>query len=433
VHTRRSPVIALLALLFTVSSLCAQTTALPETKAEAVGFSAERLKPLHEAMQATVDSNKLAGVVTVLARHGKIVEQKTYGVQDTASGKPMQKDTIFRIYSMTKPITGVAMMILYEEGKWKPNDPIAKFIPEFANLKVAAGTDKDGKPILEAPKHAPTMGELMSHTAGFTYGLFGSTPVDKLYQQEKPLQSASLQEFIDKLGKLPLAYQPGEGWVYSVSVDVQGYLVEKLSGKSFPDFLNERVLQRLGMKDTAFFVPENKLSRLASIYVPGPKADSLVALPRDPGISTPPGMPSGGGGLYSTSDDYLRFAQMLLNGGELNGTRILSPSTVELMRTNHVPAAVRNGQFGIGMYRMQPGFGFGYDVAVFEDPLQVGSTVGKGSFLWDGVAGTWFWVDPTNDVIFVGMIQRMMTAPGMPNMEDLTRALTYQALVDPKK
>lgn len=431
--TRRSPVITLLALLFTASSLYAQTALLPETKPEAVGFSAERLKTLHQAMQATVDNKQLAGVVTVLARHGKIVEQKTYGVQDLASGKPMQKDTIFRIYSMTKPITGVAMMILFEEGKWKPSDPIAKFIPEFANVKVSTGTDKDGKLILEAPKHAPTMGELMSHTAGFTYGFFGSSPVDKQYQQAKLFESASLQEFTDKLGKLPLAYQPGEGWVYSVAVDLQGYLVEKLSGKAFPDFLNERIFQRLGMKDTAFFVPENKLPRLASIYVPGAKGEGLTALPRDPGVSTPPGMPSGGGGLYSTAEDYLRFGQMLLNGGELNGTRILAPSTVELMRTNHVPAALKNGQFGIGYYRMQPGFGFGYDVAVFEDPLQVGSTAGKGSYLWDGIAGTWFWIDPTNDMIFIGMIQRMMTAPGMPNMEDLARALTYQALVDPKK
>lgn len=430
-RTCRVHFIACVALLF-ASSLFAQTAPLPQTKPEAVGFSSQRLGSLHEAMQATIDNQQFAGAVTVLARHGKVVEQKTYGVQDISTKQPMRTDSIFRIYSMTKPMTGVAMMILYEQGKWKPSDPISRYIPEFADLKVHAGTDKDGNPILEAPRHAPTMGELMSHTAGFTYGVFGATPVDKMYQQANLLQSGSLKEFAGKLAKLPLAYQPGEGWVYSVSVDLQGYLVEKLSGQTFPDFLSQQVFEPLGMKDTGFFVPKDKMQRLATIYVPSPKG-GLAPVPRDPGVNKPPAMPSGGGGLYSTANDYLRFTQMLLNDGELNGARILSPSTVELMRTNHVPEPVKNGKFGIGFYRMQPGFGFGFDVAIFEDPRQVGSTTGKGTFLWDGVAGTWFWVDPSNEVIFIGMIQRMMTAPGMPNMEDLSRQLVYQALVDPEK
>lgn len=432
VRTRRSFALLCLA-LFALHGAYARTVATPalaETKPEAVGFASERLKPLHETLQAHVDDKRLAGLVTILARHGKIVDHKTYGLQDIAGNKPMQKDTLFRIYSMTKPIVGAAMMMLYEEGKWKPSDPLSRHIPEFANLKVYAG-EKDGKPVLEAPRHAPTVGELMSHTAGFTYGLFGSSPVDKMYAQANPLAAGSLQEFIDKLATLPLAYQPGEGWVYSVSVDVQGYLVEKLSGKSLPDFLDERLFKPLGMKDTGFFVPEDKLPRLASVYVPGPQG--LTALPHDPAVSKHPALASGGGGLYSTADDYLRFAQMLLNGGELNGTRLLAPSTIELMRTNHVPEPLKNGQFGIGYYRMQPGFGFGYDVAVFEDPTQVGSTAGKGTYLWDGAAGTWFWIDPSNDVIFIGMVQRMMTAPGMPNLEDTTRALTYRALVDRAK
>jgi CubicO group peptidase (beta-lactamase class C family) len=330
-------------------------------------------------------------------------------------------------------MTGVAMMMLYEEGKWRPEDPIAKYIPELAGLKVFTGVDKDGNATLENAGHAPTIGELMTHTAGFTYGAFGSTPVDKQYQQVKPLEAPSLKEFIDRLAKLPLAYQPGQGWTYSVSVDVQGYLVERLSGKSFPDFLRERVFEPLAMKDTGFFVPAEKVGRLATIYVPDATGKGLTALPTDPNVSKPPGLPSGGGGLYSTARDYLRFTQMLLNNGELDGVRLLSPQTVTLMRSNHLPPHLMNGKFGIGFYKMQPGFGFGYDVAVFEDPVQVGSTAGKGSYLWDGVAGTWFWVDPTNDVIFIGMIQRMMLAPGMPNMEDLSRALVYQALVDPKK
>ncbi len=431
-RTCRLWIVSTLALLFSLSSLLAQNTPFPEVKPEAAGFSAERLNRLDKAMQEAIASKTLAGIVTMVARHGKLVQQKTYGLQDIATSKPMQRDTIFRIYSMTKPITGVAMMILYEEGKWRPSDPIAKYIPEFADLKVY--TEAGGKPNLESPVHQPTIGELMSHTAGFTYGSFGSTPVDKMYQQSNPLQAASLREFIDRMSKLPLVYQPGEGWIYSVSVDIQGYLVEKLSGKPFPDFLRERIFIPLGMKDTAFYVPKDKLDRLATIYTPDPKGPGLVPVPRDTNVDKIPGLPSGGGGLYSTAEDYLHFAQMLLNGGVLNGTRILAPSTVALMRVNHLSAQLMTGKYGIGFYTMQPGLGFGYDFAVFEDPTRFGSTAGKGTFLWDGVAGTWFWIDPTNDLVFVGMIQRVMTAgPTPPNMEDLSRALIYQALVDPAK
>jgi CubicO group peptidase (beta-lactamase class C family) len=403
-----------------------------ETKPEAVGFSAERLGRLDSTLKSLVDSQKLAGMVTVLARHGKIVEERTYGYADVASQKPMQKDTIVRIYSMTKPITGIAMMMLYEEGKWKPSDPIARYIPEFRDLKVYSGVDKDGKPTLDKPGHAPTMGELMSHTAGFTYGVFGATPVDKMYQEAQLLSAPNLQDFIERVGKLPLVYQPGEGWVYSISVDIQGYLVEKLSGKSFPDFLRERIFLPLGMKDTGFFVPAEKLDRVASIYQGD--AAAATAMPKDPGISQPPGLPSGGGGLYSTAGDYLRFAQMVLNGGELNGVRLVAPSSIELMRTNHVSDEVKNARkFGIGLYQMQPGLGFGYDFAILEDPLKLGSTAGKGTFLWDGIAGTWFWIDPANDVVFVGMVQRWLLSPGTPDVESLSRALTYQALVNPNK
>jgi CubicO group peptidase (beta-lactamase class C family) len=433
VRTNRLIPIFLLIALFIAGSLYAQVTPLPETKAEFMGFSGERLKRLDEGMQATIDNKQLAGIVTMVARHGRLVHQKAYGLQDIAGAKPMQKDTIFRIYSMTKPITGVAMMILFEEGKWKPSDPIAKYIPEFADLKVYAGVDAEGKLKVEAPAHAPTLAELMSHTAGFTYGVFGNTPVDKLYQKSNPLEAGSLREFIERLAKLPLVYQPGEGWIYSVSVDVQGYLVEKLSGKPFPEFLRERIFVPLGMKDTAFLVPEDKLGRLATVYTTDAKGPGLIPVPHDANVSKAPGLPSGGGGLYSTAGDYLRFAQMLLNGGTLNGVRILSPSTVQLMRSNRLPERLMTGKFGIGFYTMQPGLGFGYDFAVFEDPNKIGSTAGKGTYLWDGAAGTWFWIDPANDLVFVGMIQRMLTASGAPSMEDFARALVYQALVDPQK
>jgi CubicO group peptidase (beta-lactamase class C family) len=406
---------------------------IPEAKPESVGFSSERLERLDSTMKSLVDSKKFAGMVTVLARHGKIVDEKTYGNSDLAGQKAMQRNTIARIFSMTKPITGIAMMMLYEEGKWKPSDPISRYIPEFRDLKVYTGVDKDGKPTLDKPGHAPTMGELMSHTAGFTYGFFGSTPVDKMYQEADLLSAPTLQEFIGRVAKLPLLYQPGEGWVYSVSVDIQGYLVEKLSGKPFADFLRERIFQPLAMKDTGFYVPADKLDRVASIYQ-GDATAGAAAMPKDAGISQPPGMPSGGGGLYSTAGDYLRFAQMVLNGGELNGVRLVAPSTIELMRTNHVSDEVKNARkFGIGLYQMQPGLGFGYDFAILEDPLKLGSTAGKGTMIWDGVAGTWFWIDPTNDVVFVGIVQRWLMAPGAPDVENLSRALTYQALVNPSK
>jgi CubicO group peptidase (beta-lactamase class C family) len=424
---RRGAWISLIALSVAGGSAQGQVRDFVKVQPEAAGFSSQRLQRLDGAMRTLVEKKELSGVITALTRHGKLVDFAIHGYQDLAAAKPMQKDTIFKIYSMTKPITGVAMMILYEEGKWQPGDPLAKHIPELASLKVFAGHDAVGTPILEAPAHPPTVGEVMTHTAGFTYGFFGETYVDKMYQKENPLRSASLQEFIEKLAKLPLVYQPGEGWVYSVSVDVQGYLVEKLSGKPLPDFMNERIFSPLGMKDTAFAVPESKLPRLATVY-----SNDMKPVPPDPNVSKVPGMASGGGGLYSTATDYLRFAQMLANGGELDGVRILAPSSVELMQANHLPDKLMTGKFGIGFQTMRPGFGFGYDVAVFVDPALAGSTTGKGSLLWDGAAGTWFIVDPTNDIVFVGMVQRML-GPAMPNLETLSRALVNQALVDPKK
>jgi CubicO group peptidase (beta-lactamase class C family) len=432
VRTHRLFSIVTLALFVALSAAQARDVSIPQAKPETVGFSSERLQRLDAGMKAYVDSKQLAGISTTVARHGQVVHRAVYGQADLASSKALRDDTIFRIYSMTKPITGVAMMILYEEGKWKPSDPISRHIPEFKDLKVFKSLDADGKPVLEAPAHPPTVGELMSHTAGFTYGLFGASPVDKMYQQANLLGAASLQQFIERLAPLPLAYQPGQGWVYSVSVDVQGYLVEKLSGKPFPEFLRERVFEPLGMNDTGFFVPQSKLSRLATVYQGG--AQGLTAMPNDPNVSKAPGFPSGGGGLYSTAGDYLRFAQMLANDGELSGVRILAPSSVELMTSNHVPPAVKDAQkFGIGAYRMQPGFGFGFDVAIYEEPAKLGTTAGKGTYLWDGIAGTWFWIDPTNDVVFVGMIQRWMSSPPQPNIEDMSRTLTMQALTDPQK
>src|SRR5271165_5237791 len=402
-------------------------------KPESVGFSPERLERLHALMQQVVDQKQLPGVVTILARHGKVVDYRTYGQRDTASGAPMTKDAIFRVFSMSKPVTGVAMMILYEQGKWLPTDPIAKYIPEFEHLKVFKGVDAAGNMIVEEPLHPPTMQELMSHSAGFTYGFFGSSPVDKAYQAAGVLQSKSLQEMVDKLAKLPLMYQPGTRWVYSLSMDIQGYIIEKLSGQSLPEFMQQHIFTPLGMKDTGFFVPADKRSRFVTMYHANDQGQLVTD---EPGhgfggdYSAPPTMPSGGGGLVSTAEDYFRFAQMLGNGGELGGVRILSPAAVQLMGSNHLAPNLLTGEFGIGLHTMRPGFGYGYDCAVVFDPPTASLPDGRGTFFWDGAAGTWFWVDPTNDIVVLGMIQRMI-GPDYPTVEYRSRSVVYQALVNP--
>ena len=403
-------------------------------KPETVGFSTERLERLHALIQGEIDQKQLAGAVTLLARHGKIVDFRTYGQRDIATSAPMTKDAIFRDYSMTKPVTGVAMMILYEEGKWLPSDPISKYIPEFAHLKVFKGVDADGKMVLVEPDHAPTMQELMSHSAGFSYGS-GHTVVDAMYHDQKVMQSANLQEMIDKLATIPLNYQPGKGWTYSVSMDIEGYIVEKLSGQTLPDFMRDHIFVPLAMRDAGFFVPQEKRSRFATNYRDDPQGNFVPVqagggAPTD--YATQPTMPSGGGGLVSTIEDYYRFAQMLANGGELDGRRILAPSTVKLMTSNHLPENLLTGEFGIGRHIMRPGFGYGFNCAVVFDPAAATLPDGKGTFFWDGAAGTWFWVDPTNDIIFVGMIQRM-TSPDNHGLLYRSHATVYQALVDPSK
>ncbi len=393
-------------------------------KPESVGFSSERLERLHQYMKQTVDDKKISGVVTILARHGKVVDYWAYGQRDLASGALMTRDTIFRDYSMTKPVTGLAMMTLYEQGKWQPSDPVSKFIPEFAHLKVFNGFDIAGKMILVDPDHAPTMVDLMTHTAGFTYGFLADTAVDQMYKDAKVLGAKTPQDFIDLMAKLPLAHQPGTTWNYSVSMDIEGVIVERLSGQSLPDFMHDNIFKPLGMRDAGFYVPAEKRSRFAVAY----KADKQGnLLPDDAGLNTPdseqPTAASGGGGLVSTAEDYYRFAQMLANHGELDGHRYLSPSTVKLMSSNHLPRGVKTAPVGRGL-------GYGYNVEVDTDPSAVNQPEGKGTFGWNGAAGTWFWIDPENDIVFVGMIQ---IAYPWPPVDPESRILVYQALVDPSK
>jgi len=398
-------------------------------KPETEGFSSERLERLHALIQNEIDKKQLAGAVTILARHGKVVEYRTYGQRDLATNTAMTRDTIFRDYSMTKPVTGVAMMILYEEGKWQPSDPISKYIPEFAHLKVFKGMDADGKMILADPDHAPTMRELMTHTAGFGYGM-GKGPVDAMYHEQKVIQSANLQEMIDKLATIPLFYQPGKGWLYSASMDIQGYIVEKLSGESLPNFMRDHIYMPLGMRDAGFYVPADKRQRFATLYNANPQGELVPGEPGD--YAKEPTMASGGGGMVSTAEDYYRFAQMLANDGELDGKRILAPSTVKLMTSEHMPDSLLTGEFGIGMSVIRPGFAWGYDCAVIFDPIEANLSDGKGTFFWDGAAGTWFFVDPTNDIVFVAMIQHR-TSPDNHPLEYRAHAVVDQALVDPSK
>ena len=423
----RSLVMASLAAILVQPALSA-THDLPSASAESEGMSTERLAQLRSGMKELVDQGRLAGVVTMVSRHGKVVEFDAAGKRDIAANAPMQKDSIFRIYSMSKPITGVAMMILFEEGKWQLNDPVAKYIPEFAKLKVY-GTDANNNVVMKDQVHPVTMRELMSHSGGFTYGFFSNTAVDKLQIDADLLNpNNTLDEFIKRVAKLPLNAQPGSEWHYSISVDIQGYIVQKLSGMPFEEFLEKRIFKPLGMVDTAFYVPKEKLNRFAEFYSYD-KDGKLQVVGVKEGLNhdfaAKPALSSGGGGLVSTATDYMRFCQMLLNGGQLDGVRLLSPLSVELMHTNVLAPNVPI---------LAPGAGFGLDFAIYTDPVAAGGYYGKGSYWWGGAAGTWFWIDPVNDLIVLGMIQQAAgtgaaAAGGVPDVRGLSHAWTYQAIV----
>ncbi|MET0273280.1 MAG: serine hydrolase domain-containing protein [Phenylobacterium sp.] len=408
----------------------------PAASPEALGFDSARLARLDAGMAKVVADGRVAGMTTLLARHGKIVSYKTYGSK-RLGGEPMTKDAIFRIYSMTKPITGVAMMILFEEGKWRLDDPVTRYIPEFKDLKVVSRFDGNGKMTLEDMKRPPTMREIMSHTAGFGYGLQDEHPVDKLYREKEVLGANGLKDMIDRTAQIPLVYQPGTDWRYSSVVDIQGAIVERLSGQTLGQFMEQRIFKPLKMTDTAFYVPPAKASRLAAVYVGNretgkiEEAKAIFDRPM-PTFLTPPSMESGGGGLVGTTMDYARFSQMILNKGELDGVRILSPASVELMGTNVIPKNVLVNSNGTTALRFNEAVGFGLDFQVVKDARAAGSLQGDGSLSWGGAAGTWFWVDPTNDLIFVGMIQRL-GGTGGDDLGGLARTLTYQALTHPEK
>jgi CubicO group peptidase (beta-lactamase class C family) len=407
--------------------------ALPTAAPEEVGLSAAGLARIDELLQGYVDDGVLAGVSTLVARHGRVVHTSLQGFADVATSKPLAADTLFRIFSMTKPVTAVAMTILHDRGLWDLDDPIAKHLPEFEGVRVFAGFDDAGVPILEAPEHAPTLRELLTHTAGFSYGSDPENPVDAFYVKADMWGSPDLAEFARRMASVPLNYQPGTKWLYSLSVDVQGALIERLTGQPLGEFFAENIFEPLGMTDTAFYTDPAKLDRRATLYYTGPDPSTgqpltlqPVSNPLLPDFESEPAMPAGGAGLLSTISDYARFAHAILGRGELDGVRVVSAEGIDLMTSNHVSDAIITGGFGVGRQSLRPGTGFGFDGIVFTDPDLAGLPVGRGTYQWDGAAGTWFWVDPENEVVFVGLIQLLsMTGPAL---QEETQRLIAAAL-----
>ncbi|HEY0649949.1 serine hydrolase domain-containing protein [Phenylobacterium sp.] len=400
----------------------------------AAALAAEpRWAPINEALDPYVERGELAGMITLARHKGRVVHASAVGERDLASGAPMRMDTIVRAFSMTKPVTAVAMGVLRDEGKWKPEDPIAKFLPELAGLKVFKGMGPDGKPILEAPTSPPTVGQIMTHTAGFAYG-FEAGYVEDLYRANPPMRGQSSAEVIQKIAALPLDYEPGARWKYSIAMDVQGLIIERITGRSLPDFMQARIFGPLKMVDTGFHVPVGKRDRFAALYewkdgkLQPPSADGLFSSTYD----RTPGFASGGGGLVTTASDYGRFGQMLLNGGTLDGVRILKRETAREIMTAHLPPQIVTGGFGIGsIQRIRPGYEYGYNGVVITDPGAAKVAMGKGSYLWDGAAGTWFWVDPENQIVFVGLVQRLM-GMGFPPLQPVSQEAVKRSLAADK-
>jgi len=393
----------------------------PVAEPEEVGLSSERLQRIDDVFGSYVEEGRIAGAVGIVLRHGKLVYTGAWGMRDLAAGDPSEVDDIFRIASMTKPITSVAVMILFEEGRFFLDDPVGRYLPELANVRVAKlseATSADDIPT-ERARRPMTIRDLLRHTSGLTYGTFSNTVVDSLYRRTRVGGQRTSAEMVTGLGELPLVYQPGTRWNYSLSTDVLGRLVEVLSGKSLDVFMRERIFEPLDMRDTGFYVPAAERDRFTRSYGhEGPERTLTVG--RD-GFEAPPTRFSGGGGLVSTAPDYARFAQMLMNGGELDGARILGRKTVELMTVDHLPEGIPTGF-------LRRGWGFGLGLTVKIKAGLDGMPGSVGNYYWMGIRGTSFWVDPEEDLIGVFMIQIR------PN-RDITfrqqfKRLVYQAVID---
>jgi CubicO group peptidase (beta-lactamase class C family) len=408
----------LVILAYSSIGLHAQDLAAPE----AMQVSSERLKRLESHFQSYVDKGILPGLTTLVARRGEIVHFQKYGQMNREAGKAMQDDTIFRLYSMTKPITGVALMMLYEEGRFKLTDPVGMYLPEYKDMQAYKETAADGTLVTEPTKRPMTVQDLMRHTSGLTYGVFGNTPVDKAYRDAGLFDpTKNLEQLSKELGQLPLLYQPGERWVYSLSVDIQGRLIEVLSGKTLDVFFEEEIFKPLGMTDTAFYVPEDKHDRFVELYGIDGKGGMApyrgdFYLPQH----QKPAFLSGGGGLVSSTLDYWRFAQMLENGGEFNGIRLLSPKTIELMTLDHLPEGVK------GLRNDKQGFGL--DFLVVKDVASLGTAGSVGEYNWGGLANTIFWIDPEEELVAI-LMTNVVYQGNLPLREEM-RQMVYQALLD---
>ncbi len=392
------------------------------------GFSQERLARIPRFLQGQVDAGHLPGALTLIWRRGAIAHTSMVGHMDRKRTVPMRDDAIFRLYSMTKPVTAVALMMLMEESRIALDDPVSRFIPGFANLKVQGGA---------APKRAMTVQDLLRHTAGFTYGFHNRTPIDAQYRAQRIAEfdtEGGLAGMIAQLEKLPLEYSPGEAWIYSVAIDVAGYLVEQVTGQSYAAFVREKILAPLKMADTDFRVAASKRDRFAACYILKDGKLDLFDDPQNSPWFLAPKLESGGGGLVGTAEDYLRFCRMLLGKGELDGVRLLSPKTVQLMTSNHLPGAKEiadlspvTDAFNESGYR---GIGFGLGVAVTLDPARVGIPGTAGEFAWGGMASTAFFVDPKEDMAVVFMTQAIVDTARRVRLRRDLRSLIYGAMTE---
>lgn len=400
-------------LLFT-GILAAQP--LPVSTPEKEGLSTTRLDRLHEAFQGLTKDGQKAGAITMIVRNGRIVDWQTYGYRDLENKLPMQKDTICRVWSMTKPVSSVAAMMLVEEGKISLNDPVEKFIPEFKNIQVFKGGTAS-KPILAKPERQMTIKHLLTHTSGLGYG-WDNDVVSEIYQRVKAFEAPSLKEYAARVATLPLLFDPGDQYRYSMAIDVLGYVVEVASDMPFDRFVQTRILDPLKMTDTAFVVPESKKSRVAKTYTL--KDGKLIQQGSVAGVRET-SVPFGGMGLYSTIGDYSRFAQMLLNGGELDGQRLLGRKTVELMMLNHLNQLARPTTGGDD----SDGFGLGGSVRI--DLAKAGRPGSLGLFGWNGAASTYFRVDPKEKLAALLFLQSMPYDQATLNRFE---TLYYQALIE---
>ena len=395
------------------------------TQPEELGFSSERLERINDFMERYVEEGKVAGFVTLVARRGKIAFFEQYGYQDIANKKQMQNDTIFRIYSMSKPITSVAFMMLFERGLVRLEDPVSKYIPAFKETKVY---EKGGK--FAEPEREITIHDLMRHTAGLSYGGIEETqiPADQFYDQANLFQpDINLEEMVRRIAALPLAYQPGSVWHYSVATDVIGRLIEIIADQSLDEFLDESIFTPLAMVDTGFRVPAEKTERFSTLYGTTGKDDLEILDDVIGGDYFNVSLLLGGSGLVSTASDYLRFAQMLLNEGELEGVRLLGPKTVQYMTMNHVPTDL----LPISMSEPWPGFGFGLGVSVMLDPAQAGMMGSPGLYGWGGWANTHFWIDKKESLIGILMLQYIPS--GTHPVTNDFRTAVYQAILEPEE